>query len=126
MSAIFPFYFTEGLSEAHRFSDSTSTIFTNLWMGLCALFSILSGWLSDRVTGNYPLQLGGLIGWCVGAAMIFLSVWRGLVGSDPRLVLPLAFVGVFTQAAGYGIADPLQSVFVADQFEEGQEEDMTR
>ena len=87
--------------------------------------------LSDFVWGNYRTEMVSTVLWSLGSIFVLLTTipaftHLGGSGGVGFLTFIPVFLGIFLTASGYGMINPIQSVFVADQFKAGQEPAMVR
>lgn len=125
------FFFKDGLEPAESYSDDESTAFVNAFIAAYSLAGVAGAWWADNRVGNYRAERISSWVWTLGAVVMMMSVIRpamGVLGGAHRKALTLgsAFAGLFLTALGYGVINPLQSVFLADQFRPGQEASLSR
>ena len=119
------------MSDFMQFSDHTSNAISAAFIVVFSAIAPLGGWLSDKQFGNYRMQVVCQFIWVAGQAIVMVftiraidSVIGGVEGSPVRV---LVTIGLLILAVGYGLIQPMQSVFVADQFnEEGEENEKQR
>jgi POT family proton-dependent oligopeptide transporter len=99
-------YLLIGLAEPER-QAAAKEVFHVFVMGVY-FFPLLGGWLADRLLGKYRTILWLSLVYCVGQALLALSV-----GSKPGF-----YAGLFLVALGSGGIKPCVSAFVGDQFDQ--------
>lgn len=99
-------YLLIGLAEPER-QAAAKEVFHVFVMGVY-FFPLLGGWLSDRLLGKYRTILYLSVVYCVGQALLALSV-ESKSGF---------YAGLFLIALGSGGIKPCVSAFVGDQFDQ--------
>jgi dipeptide/tripeptide permease len=86
--------------------------------------------MSDKRLGNYRTQVICQVIWVIGQAIVLLltvsAVDKLLGGVTGHAVVPLVTIGLLVLAVGYGLIQPMQSVLVADQFDENGDEESNK
>jgi proton-dependent oligopeptide transporter, POT family len=99
-------YLLIGLAEPDR-QAAAKEVFHVFVMGVY-FFPLLGGWLSDRFLGKYRTIFWLSLVYCVGQALLALSVENK----------PSFYAGLFLIALGSGGIKPCVSAFVGDQFDQ--------
>lgn len=108
MQAVLELYGEDGLS----LSSTSSTIVVSAFVAIYSFMAPVGGLVSDRWLGNYLTQWGSSWYWLAGAIIIQWTV----IGLNHTLSIVLAVLGLSLTAFGYGMINPIQSIFVGDQF----------
>eukprot|EP01090_Pellita_catalonica_P018567 TRINITY_DN6043_c0_g1_i1.p1 TRINITY_DN6043_c0_g1~~TRINITY_DN6043_c0_g1_i1.p1 ORF type:complete len:347 (+),score=41.94 TRINITY_DN6043_c0_g1_i1:44-1042(+) len=112
LNAILALYFSQWLGFSDKLGTITFSIFTFLYNAVAPV----GGILTDRVLGNFKTQVYFNIIWCVGCVLQVVTVLPHFDHSKSWAMYILVTSNICLQAIGYGIINPIQSVFVADQF----------
>lgn len=108
MQAVLELYGEDGLG----LSGTASTIVVSGFVAIYSFMAPVGGLVSDRWLGNYLTQWGSSWYWLAGAVIIQWTV----IGLNHTLSVMLAVLGLSLTAFGYGLINPIQSIFVGDQF----------
>mmetsp|Transcript_1611 Transcript_1611/g.5691 ORF Transcript_1611/g.5691 Transcript_1611/m.5691 type:complete len:531 (-) Transcript_1611:47-1639(-) len=108
MQAVLELYGEDGLG----LTGTASTIVVSGFVAIYSFMAPVGGLVSDRWLGNYLTQWGSGWYWLAGAIIIQWTV----IGLPHTLSVTLAVLGLSLTAFGYGMINPIQSIFVGDQF----------
>ena len=119
------------MSNYLNIGSNTSNAITNAYVVVNSAVAPLGGWLGDKKIGNYRTQFWCQVLWVIGQALLMLmtvSAFNSILGGvDSVAVRLLVTTGFLIQGIGSGIINPIQSVFIADQFDdEGEENEKAR
>lgn len=117
------------LTSVMQLSVADSSIHTSLFSGTCYLTPLLGAWLADGHWGRYKTIIVFSTVYCMGMALLAsTSIIPGLGPHHGSSVHPLHFallyIALYTVALGTGGIKSNVSAFGADQFDEGNPDEM--